>query len=113
MFHPNKIAQYDVEVNTARAEAEKAYELQAATIQQKIQEEETKVKIVERVKQIEIQEQEILRKERALDAQVKQPAEAEKYRLEKIAQAERQQAILQADAEAQSTIMKGIYVIVT
>merc|ERR1711936_1018695 len=30
-----KKATYDVEVNTARAEAEKAYELQAATVQQK------------------------------------------------------------------------------
>ena len=62
---------------------------------------------MERTKQIEIQEQEIARKEKALDAQVKKPAEAEKYRLEKIAEAERKQAILKAEAEAEARIMKG------
>ena len=103
------IAQYDVEVNTARAEAEKAYTLQAATIQQRIQEEKTEVEIVERAKQIEIQEQEMARKEKALEARVKKPAEAEKYRLEKIAEAEKKQTILQADAEAEAKVMKGLY----
>ena len=100
-------AQYDVEVNTARAEAEKAYELQAATIQQQIQEQMSQVEIVERRKQIEIQEQEVARKEKALEASIKKPADAEKYRLEKIAEAERKQAILKAEGEAEAKIMKG------
>ncbi len=38
-------------MNTARAEAELAYELQAATMQQKIREQETEVKVVERKQQ--------------------------------------------------------------
>lgn len=37
--------------------------------------------VEERGKQIEIQVQEILRREKELEAQVKKPAEAEKYRL--------------------------------
>ena len=102
------LAQYDVEVNTARAEAEKAYQLQAASIQQRIQEQNTQVEIVERGKQIEIQEQEIARKEKELQARIKKPAEAEKYRLEKIAEAERIQEILKAEAEAEAKVMKGI-----
>ena len=107
MFHPNKIAQYDVEVNTARAEAEKAYELQAASIQQKIKEQETQIRVVERQQEIEIAEQEILRKEKALDSKIKKPAEAEKYRMEKIAEANRLKAVLEAEAEAEAFTLKG------
>ena len=47
------------------------------------------VKVVERQQNIAIQEQEIMRKEKELDSKIRKPAEAEKYRLEKIAEAER------------------------
>ena len=40
----------------AKAEANLAYELQAASMQQKIKEQETEVKVIERRQQIEIQE---------------------------------------------------------
>ena len=80
---------------------------QAATMQQKIREQETQVKVVERRQQIEIQEQEILRKERELDAKIRKPAEAEKFRCEKIAEANRQKIILEAEAESESLAMKG------
>ena len=39
-------------------------------IQQKIKNEETQVHVIERMQEIEIQEQEIIRKERELDAMV-------------------------------------------
>lgn len=47
------------------------------------------VMVVERSQQITLQEQEITRKENELEAKVKKPAEAERYRLEKIAEANR------------------------
>lgn len=47
------------------------------------------VQVVERAQQIMLQEQEITRKEKELEAKVKKPAEAERYRLEKLAEAER------------------------
>lgn len=47
------------------------------------------VLVVERTQQIAVQEQEITRRERELESQVRKPAEAEKYRLEKIAEANR------------------------
>jgi len=47
------------------------------------------ITVIERAQQIQIQEQEIIRRERELDATVRKPAEAEKYRLEKIADANR------------------------
>merc|ERR1712212_364581 len=58
------------------------------------------VKVVERGQQIHIQTQEIIRRERELEAQVRKPAEAEKYKVEKIAEANRNKIILEAEAEA-------------
>merc|ERR1719458_2288042 len=49
-------ANFDMEVNTAKAEAQLAYELQAAKIQQRIRQ-EIQIQVVERRKQIEIEEQ--------------------------------------------------------
>ncbi len=47
------------------------------------------IRVVERAQQIQVQEQEIVRRERELDATVRKPAEAEKYKLEKLAEANR------------------------
>ena len=47
------------------------------------------IKVIERTQEINIQEQEIMRREKELDSSVRRPAEAEKYRLEKIAEATR------------------------
>ena len=44
------------------------------------------IKVVERTQEIHVQEQEMLRRERELEATVKRPAEAEKFRLEKLAE---------------------------
>ncbi len=63
-----------------KAEAELAFELQAAKVKQQLREEEMQIKVVERTQQILVQEQEILRKQKELDANVRRPAEAEKYR---------------------------------
>uniref|UniRef100_A0A4W5JT24 Flotillin n=1 Tax=Hucho hucho TaxID=62062 RepID=A0A4W5JT24_9TELE len=84
-----KKASYDYEVNTKKAESEMAYQLQVAKTKQRIEEETMQVKVVERSQQIMLQEQEITRKEMELEAKVKKPAEAERYRLERLAEAER------------------------
>jgi len=105
-FELNK-ANYDTEVNTAKADAELAYSLQAAKVQARIKSEEMQVKVVEREQNIKIQEQEIMRKERELDSKVRKPAEAEKYRLETLAEATKQQIVLQAQAEAEAKALKG------
>lgn len=102
-----KKAAYDQEVNTKEAEAKLAFELQAAKVKQKLREEEMQIQVVERAQQILIQEQEIVRKERELDAAVRRPAEAEKFRLERIAEANRQKQILEAEANAELIRLKG------
>merc|ERR1712098_975546 len=75
-------ANFDSEVNTAKAEAQLAYELQAAKIQQRIRQEEIQIQVVERRKQIEIEEQETKRNKKELVAAVKLPAEAEAYKVQ-------------------------------
>ena len=54
-----------------------------------IKDEEMQVKVIERTQQIQLQEQEITRRERELEAKVRKPAEAEKYKMEKLAEADR------------------------
>ena len=66
-----------------------AYQLQAAKIQQKIRNEEIQVEVVERRKQIEIEEQEIKRKEKELISTVRLPAEAEAYKVQTVAEGTR------------------------
>jgi flotillin len=78
-----------------------AYELQAAKIRQKIRNEEIQIDVVERRKQIEIESQEIMRKDCELSATVKLPAEAESYRVQTIAEGKRTQTVEVARAEAE------------
>ncbi|EDW74501.1 uncharacterized protein Dwil_GK21951, isoform A [Drosophila willistoni] len=102
-----KKAAYDVEVQTKKAEAEMAYELQAAKTKQRIKEEQMQVKVIERTQEIAVQEQEIKRREQELEATVRRPAEAEKYRLEKLAEANKQRVVMEAEAEAESIKIRG------
>merc|ERR1712106_657838 len=76
-------------------------------VQAKIKEEEMQVKVIERQQNINIQEQEIMRREKELDSKVRKPAEAEKFRLETIAEAEKQRIILEAEAEAEAVAVRG------
>ncbi|CAG0924255.1 unnamed protein product [Notodromas monacha] len=95
-------------VGTAqKAEAEMSYDLQAAKTRQRIKDEEMQVKVIERMQDINVQEQEIQRKLKELEATIKRPAEAEKYRLEKIAEANQKRCVLEAEAKAEAIRLKG------
>merc|ERR1712004_873495 len=100
-------ANFDMEVNTAKAEAQLAYELQAAKIQQRIRQEEIQIQVVERRKQIEIEEQEIKRKEKELIATVKLPAEAEGYKVQTIAEGQRTKTVEAARADGEKIRLIG------
>merc|ERR1719233_2218139 len=100
-------ANFDSEVNTAKAEAQLAYELQAAKIQQKIRNEEIQIQVVERRKQIEIEEQEIKRKEKELMATIKLPAEAEAYKVQTIAEGNRTKTVEAARADGERIKLIG------
>jgi hypothetical protein len=69
--------------------------------------EEMEIEVVERKKQIDVQEKEILRKEKELISNVKLPAESEAYRIEMIATGKRTQTVAAAQAEAQRIKLIG------
>lgn len=100
-------ARYEQETNARRAEAELAYSLQEARTRQDIREQELQIEVVERTKQIEVEQQEIERRQRELEAGVKRPAEAERYRLETIAAGEKMRAVAEAEAEAETLTLRG------
>ncbi|GLV38204.1 Flotillin 2 [Carabus blaptoides fortunei] len=106
MFQLQK-ANFDQEVNTAKAEAQLAYELQAAKIRQKIRNEEIQIEVVERRKQIEVESKEVQRKERELNSTVRLPAEAESYRVQTIAEGRRTQTVQAARAEGERIMKLG------
>jgi flotillin len=75
------IAEQQAISNRKRAEAEMAYELQKKTVE------------------IQVQEQEIKRKEKELDATIRRQADAKRYEIETLASAERQRIETAAEAE--------------
>ena len=93
-------ASYDRESNARLAEAELAYQLQAAKTQKDIREQEMQVEVIERQKKIEVQQQEVYRKEQKLEATVRRPANAERDQLETVAAGNRARVIAEAEAEA-------------
>lgn len=102
-----KKASYDMEVFTKRAESDLSASLQSAKTRQMIMDEKMQVKVVEREKEIQIQEQEIFRREKELEATVKRPAEAEKYKMEQLANAHKRKLELEAEAEAEALEIRG------
>lgn len=102
-----KKATYDQEVRARQAETDLAYELQSCKVKQKIKEEAMETEVVERKARILVEEQELQRAEKRLESTVKQPADAEKYRMETIATAKKQQQLLEAEAEAEAQRLKG------
>lgn len=103
-----KNAAYEKEIQTRKAEAELAHQLQSAKTRQKIVEEEMQITVMERAGQIKVEQLEIARQQKHLDATVRKPAEAERYRLERLAEADRLRLTAEAEAEAESIRLKGL-----
>jgi flotillin len=93
-----KMAEYRREQDIAKAKADQAYDLESARAKQDVTEQEMQVKIIERQKQIELEEKEILRRERQYDSEVKKKADADRYSVEQAATAEKAKQIAEADA---------------
>lgn len=94
-----KVAEYRREQDIAKARADMAYDLEAARARQEVTEQEMQVKIIEREKQIELEEKEILRREKQYDSEVKKKADAERYAVEQAAAANKAREIAEAEAE--------------
>jgi len=102
-----KIAEYQASINEKKAEADLSYDRKKYIIEQDVQREALQVEIVKKQKEIEIQEQEALRKEKELEATVRKPAEAERYKTELAAEAERIRKSKIAEAESYAIKAEG------
>jgi len=100
-------ANYDAEVNKQKAAAELAYTIQQNIENQKVKAEEVQISIVDKQKQIQVQQQEALRKEQELEATVRKPAAAEQYRIETLANAEKTRTETEATGQATATRVAG------
>ncbi len=103
--YQTNVASYQATVNQKKAEADLAYDLQKYKTGQLVKAEEVQVQIVEKQKQIELQQQEILRKQRELEATVQKPADAERYKVETQANARKFQ--LETEAAGAATAAKA------
>lgn len=95
------------EINQKKAEAELAYALQEAHLRQNIVSEQMEIEVIVRHKQIEVEDQEVLRKEKELVATVHRPAEAERFKIETLAEGKRTQAVFKAQGQAEGIKLVG------
>lgn len=99
-----KKAESQVAVNKKKAQADFAYELERFRLNRDIKKEEAAVKLVEKEEAIKIEDLEIQRKQKELDANVIKPADARKYQLQ--AEAEAEGFRIQTEAKGKSEAMR-------
>jgi flotillin len=102
-----KVQAYRKEQETIRAEADLAYEIEANKVKKEVTETQMMVEILKKQKEIELAEQEALRKEKELEATVVKQADAEKYKREKTADADKYTEIQDAQARSEAIRLEG------
>ncbi|NOU94169.1 flotillin family protein [Paenibacillus sp. LMG 31456] len=93
-----KIASFKREQDQAKAEADQAYHIQEARSKQSVVEEQMKVEIVRKEREIDLEAKEILRREKQYDSEVKKKADADRYAVEQAAEADKAKRLREADA---------------
>jgi len=102
-----KVQAYRREQEVAKAAADLAYEIESNKVKKEVTETQMQVEITKMHKEIELAEQEALRKERELEATVVKQANAEKYRIEKDAEAQRYKEVQDASARSEAIRLEG------
>ncbi|MHC4941847.1 MAG: flotillin family protein, partial [Planctomycetota bacterium] len=105
--HQSQKAHFEVKINESRAEADMAYEMQRHRLNQDLKKEEHKVRLAEKEQAIVLGEREIERMEKELDANVKKPAEAQKFEAQMKAEAEAYRMQKEAEARADASRHEG------
>lgn len=103
-----KVAEYRRQQDIAKAKADQAYQLQEAKAKQEVTQERMQVDIVERQKQIELEEKEIARREKQYDAEVKKKADADRYAVEQSAEADKAKELRFAEAQRFKIEQEGL-----
>jgi flotillin len=97
-------AQYQAEIETQKAKAGQAGPLAEATAKQGVTAEQVKIERTRTQEMISVQEQEVLRKQKELEATVIKPAEADRQAAIVRAEAAKQSAILEAEGRRSALI---------
>ena len=102
-----KKAEYLETVKRQQATADKAYEIQANVMQQRVRAEEVTIHQIEKEHEVKVQDAEIMRRERELTATVLKGAEYERKRIETLAEAEKSRTIMEAEGRASAIRAQG------
>ena len=97
-----KKSEFKIEQDTKKAEADAAYKIQDASQKKIINQEEVDAEVAKAEKLTELREKETALKEKELDALVRKQADAEKYKAEVLAKAEKAVLIQKAEANAEA-----------
>lgn len=99
-----KRAQFQAEIKREQATSEQAGPLSEAKARQEVVAEEVRIERIRTQEQIGVQEQEVLRREKELEATVVKKAEAERRAAVLLAQGQQEAAILEAEGRKQALI---------
>ena len=102
------LADYQASVNKQKAESDLAYDLQKYKTAQLVKREEVQVAVVEKESLIGVQEQEIKRREKELEATIQKPAEAERTKVRTLADAEKYRLETEAAGRAAAIRAQGL-----
>lgn len=102
-----KRAQYEAEIEKERAKSKQAGPLAEAKARQEVVAEEVRVERIRTQEQISVQEQEVLRREKELEATIVKQAEAARRAAVLRAQGEQEAAILAAEGQKQAMIAQA------
>ena len=91
--------EYQIEQDKKKAEADTVYEIQKAERQKLINENTVLAEIAKTEKETELKEKEVALREKQLDAEVRKQADADKYKAEITAEAQKQVTIQNAQAD--------------
>ena len=97
-----KKAEYKIEQDKKKADADAAYEIQKAVQQKTINENEVDAEVAKTERMTSLKQKEVALKEQELEAEIKKQADAEKYAAEIQAEVDKTRAIKKAEADAEA-----------
>jgi len=103
-----KRAQFQADVNREKALSDMAYELERQKALIQTRQAEYAVKLLEKQEAIKLEEAEIIRREKELEASIKKNAEAHKYQVEMEAEAAQLKIKMEAEAKAEALKLEGM-----
>jgi flotillin len=103
-----KRAEFQQNVNQKKAESDLAYDLQRFKTGQLVKKEEVQVQLVEKENLIGVQDREIKRRERELEATVQKPADSRRYAIQAEADGEKYKLIAEASGRAEANKTQGL-----